>query len=334
MPYTDSIRDIDAKFRSGLRVRLGWLCIVLLSAIAAYRFGEGQRTVAWIDVAWAATLLLTIGWIRWVGNSTHVGTFMAAISISASLFKIQFLHTSGVPWLFPIVLGTFAVAARVPAAIISGAGVLYASYAVSTFEDVETASTIGISLWMTLLVALVGVTHVEKLRMRLGRLATRDALTGAGNRGALAGALDALLHSPAGRGDAAIALLDIDHFKRVNDRHGHSAGDRVLVQLTALAQRLMRPDDRFFRFGGEEFVLLMPSIAHADASALAARVGAAVRQELSTADGPITVSAGLTMLRVGDTVDSALARADRALYAAKAAGRDRVVDHSFEPVPA
>lgn len=125
-----------------------------------------------------------------------------------------------------------------------------------------------------------------------------------------------------------IGVIDIDHFKRVNDNHGHLMGDEVLLLLSRLMRNSFRFHDRLYRFGGEEFVVLM-RCAGGDAAALAfERLRANVEGYAFPQVGRITVSVGLTELRPGDTPSGAFERADKAVYCAKSQGRNRVLDHA------
>lgn len=163
-------------------------------------------------------------------------------------------------------------------------------------------------------------------RDRATRASLTDALTGAGNRLFVLGRLDALVskHRRTGR-VASVAICDLDHFKRINDRHGHAAGDHVIRDFCRLAQAELRREDVFGRIGGEEFAVLLPGLELEPATAVAERLLGAVRGSRPFADQPditYTVSIGVTMLVPTDCASSALSRADRALYEAKAAGRD------------
>jgi diguanylate cyclase len=163
-------------------------------------------------------------------------------------------------------------------------------------------------------------------------LASHDELTGTFNRRHLMQLLDEE-RERAGRADApfAVALFDLDHFKAVNDGFGHAAGDAVLKHFCSAARDTMRATDRFARYGGEEFVLLMPVGTDAPAAALATeRIRAAIaaqdwRAVLGGREHRVTVSAGIAVWRVGESLEGVLARADVALYAAKNAGRNRWV---------
>ena len=120
-------------------------------------------------------------------------------------------------------------------------------------------------------------------------------------------------------------ILDLDHFKSVNDKFGHTAGDDALKNLVAITQSKIRAYDRLYRFGGEEFVLLISQIDDQH-QAFIDNLRSAIKQELKTPDGEeITVSFGVARWISGTTEDSWLQRADKALYAAKAGGRDQAV---------
>jgi diguanylate cyclase len=125
----------------------------------------------------------------------------------------------------------------------------------------------------------------------------------------------------------SIAIFDIDHFKQVNDREGHVYGDRVLQELATLFEDTVRDTDIVARFGGEEFVVVMPQTELAGACTFAERLRLYVATRLS-----ITVSGGVTMACESDTAESLIERADAALYAAKDAGRNRVFCRSGDTI--
>jgi diguanylate cyclase (GGDEF)-like protein len=127
---------------------------------------------------------------------------------------------------------------------------------------------------------------------------------------------------------AWLGVIDIDHFKQVNDRFGHLIGDEVLLLLSRLMRASFRFHDRLYRFGGEEFVVLM-RCAGADAAGLAfERLRRNVEQFKFPQVGGISVSIGFTGLRGGDSPSAAFERADRAVYHAKTHGRNRVAHHA------
>jgi diguanylate cyclase (GGDEF)-like protein len=158
-------------------------------------------------------------------------------------------------------------------------------------------------------------------------LATRDMLTGLLNRRAM---VEMLVRQPprAQRGDGlmALAILDIDHFKRVNDSCGHGVGDVVLHRFAGVLGQGIRKGDLLARWGGEEFLLLMPGTTAAEGGRALERLRQLVALEdwgALAAGLPVTFSAGCSELRPGEDHEAAIERADQALYRAKATGRDR-----------
>jgi diguanylate cyclase (GGDEF)-like protein len=156
------------------------------------------------------------------------------------------------------------------------------------------------------------------------RAALSDPLTGLSNRRHMQEVLGTLQASGQLQG-AAVVLLDLDHFKRVNDAHGHDRGDMLLQHFAKLLQRLVRREDLAARWGGEEFLLLLPDVTKESAQEVVERVLKEVRLSAPLEHQPdfrYTCSAGWTLFQCGESVNEALKRADDALYEAKRAGRD------------
>ncbi|MBW8853844.1 MAG: GGDEF domain-containing protein [Bradyrhizobium sp.] len=163
---------------------------------------------------------------------------------------------------------------------------------------------------------------------RIEELAELDELTGSYNRRCIMRLLDAEMEkSRQAAAPCAIALIDLDWFKHINDAHGHPVGDEVLRTFAITIFANIRPDDRFGRYGGEEFLLLLPGSEGDAASRTLERLRGIVAELDWSAFAPgmhVTISAGVVTLRDNDTADTFLTRADRALYSAKAQGRNRV----------
>jgi len=170
----------------------------------------------------------------------------------------------------------------------------------------------------------------EHLRQELERLVTHDSLTGALTRRALfsSGAAELARARRQGR-PLSVLMLDLDHFKQINDQHGHLVGDRVLVDFVARAHAVLRRPAVLGRYGGEEFVALLPDTDTAQALAVAERIRA------SCADDPLlpscAVSIGVACAQPQDSLDTLINRADAGLYDAKAQGRNRVVQRDAAP---
>ncbi|MCX7095139.1 MAG: GGDEF domain-containing protein [Methylobacter sp.] len=173
----------------------------------------------------------------------------------------------------------------------------------------------------------------SRLAADLQKLALNDALTGAFNRRSLEREAARLVARCARTGDTlAVMMIDVDHFKSINDRYGHPAGDEVLRCLAAVAQKTIRSDDYFARYGGEEFCILLPSTPEKDAWVLADRLRQSYAEMEMAVAGEVlrsTVSIGISDSAYSGLEFAVLvADADRAMYRAKQEGRNRVVMYS------
>jgi diguanylate cyclase len=171
--------------------------------------------------------------------------------------------------------------------------------------------------------------ELKEAYKRIEELAELDELTGSLNRRCIMRALNDET-SRARRADfpCSIALIDLDWFKRINDTYGHPTGDEVLRTFAITVFANIRNIDRFGRFGGEEFLLVLPDTPHETARRIVDRLRAIIAEldwSAFSAGMQVTVSAGIATLNPNETSDAILARADRALYAAKAQGRNRIV---------
>ncbi|HXC40472.1 MAG TPA: GGDEF domain-containing protein [Burkholderiales bacterium] len=189
--------------------------------------------------------------------------------------------------------------------------------------------------------SLVG-GHIGRLRKQLASskarleealrasedLATRDELTGANNRRQLMGLLRNLQNGSARSGATFhVCLMDIDHFKHINDAHGHHVGDRVLREFSQEVLKHVRASDYFGRYGGEEFLLVLTNTGRRGARIAAENILQHARELRFAGSGPrlqISISIGVTEYHAGESIEQTLMRADEALYQAKGTGRDRV----------
>lgn len=182
---------------------------------------------------------------------------------------------------------------------------------------------------------LAASERIHKLEAELARaraLCCEDELTGCLNRRGLEQAFDReRSRSERGRQSLCVALIDIDDFKQVNDELGHAAGDQALVHLTRLARAALRASDVVGRWGGEEFVLLLPDTGLTAAVQVVERLRLSLRRQPLHIQGQtlkLAFSGGLTKCAPGEDCDTMLRRADEALYAAKRAGKDRIIPTS------
>lgn len=198
-------------------------------------------------------------------------------------------------------------------------------------DELSSISFFGNLVLALLLMFLATWAEVSQLRMlvRLYRQATRDPLTGMFNRRLLMERVkeEEARFSRSGA-SLSIMIIDLDKFKRVNDNYGHLAGDKVLVRFAEVAKNAIRTEDIVGRYGGEEFMVVLPNTTLAKAEDVAERIRKACEPEIILTDDnrevTFRVSIGVSQLQLGETGSNALERADTALYLAKETGRNRV----------
>ena len=193
-------------------------------------------------------------------------------------------------------------------------------------------SAVVIILLILAIIYMVARSFIKDLQTaeaKLVSMATRDFLTGLLNRREIYRRMEEELQRARRTGTPfSVFLLDLDHFKRVNDRHGHSAGDLVLQSVAAAMQQTVRPYDLCGRYGGEEFLVALPGTGLAEAAEAAERIRLAIGELQIRLDDcttlQITASIGAASLEPNETIDQLVARADEAMYLGKQQGRNRV----------
>ncbi len=177
------------------------------------------------------------------------------------------------------------------------------------------------------LAVLIANHEIHQLNIHLERLASQDSLTGTLNRRSISEAIETEI-AAVGRyqRDCTLILFDVDHFKSINDEHGHEVGDRVLVALASRVQASLRETDRLGRWGGEEFIVLSTDTTMSGARKMAERLRRRIAMTPFEEVGTVTVSIGIAICRPGDSAQSLIDRADQAMYHAKQGGRNRVHD--------
>lgn len=182
----------------------------------------------------------------------------------------------------------------------------------------------GFSFFVVLLSVSMVLLAAERLHTEVAYLASHDSLTNALTRRHLNAvcAIELVRSDRSGR-TMALLVMDLDHFKVINDTHGHQRGDQVLVQFVTKVNALLRRPDQLGRFGGEEFVAVLPETSLDEAQRVAERIRQACAAPSSEPSCSVSIGVTTNQSR-GDTVDSLIARADAAMYQAKARGRNRV----------
>ncbi|MBT8412422.1 MAG: GGDEF domain-containing protein [Octadecabacter sp.] len=185
------------------------------------------------------------------------------------------------------------------------------------FNNLYEAAFVG-APFVLLALALIG--HMQRLQMKLVHLATTDMLTGLPNRRAF---LEVANGGSSDRDSDILMMIDVDHFKRINDTYGHAIGDLCLQKLALCFRKQIREEDIVARMGGEEFAVLLQGASLDEALSIANRIATGGRINFGVEDTEvmITTSVGLAMRAANDPIDVVLHKADHALYLAKADGR-------------
>jgi diguanylate cyclase (GGDEF)-like protein len=264
----------------------------------------------------------------WLTGDAHGPSIFLAyfIGVTATC-AVYILGAPGVYWFYPAVVANFFLVDRRRAlviALLSLTTVLVGGGFAASLTD---AASFFVTALVSALLTYAFAYRTAMQRTQLETLATKDALTGVFNRRSLLDELErarkTIVREQRSYG---ILVLDLDLFKNINDQHGHAAGDLVLIDFARLLEQHIRKDDRLFRYGGEEFVILVQKIAEESLRSMAEHLRSVTEQQIHTPDGKaVTTSIGGALLGPGEAVEAWFARADAALYSAKNAGRNRVL---------
>lgn len=307
-------------------VSLFGLCTVLgIVPLAAYRFHFGDWHTGAADLVLVAIIALMVVY-AWLSGRTLLAARLVTVIVTLGFLGLVTFGSISVMWAFPLLAAGFLLADRVFASVGALATLLLTALVSGRFDSLVDLWSFLTTGMLVSVFGLIFATRTELQRRQLAEIASRDPLTRAGNRRALRIALDHAAGDCRRRGTpASVIVLDLDHFKSVNDLHGHEAGDQVLVSLVEIVSSRLRERDRIFRLGGEEFVVLLPATGASDAELVAGQLKRTIAGQLEGPGGPVTVSFGVAGLGALESVQDWLSRADEALYAAKRGGRDRIV---------
>ena len=285
--------------------------------------GSGWRVLAGALVTASVLLPVLVAWER---LPRAADLLPPALFVAAGTVLLAGDHAPDVIWVPAFLVPLFWLALHHPhghlllGLVVSGACVFGAFLAGAQVPGESTGSLIllaAVVCALTLTASRI-VSEQRAVSKRLTDAATHDPLTGVANRRALDEVLTRSIASAAANDlPLCVALIDLDHFKRLNDAFGHPAGDRFLVEAVRQWRAVLRRADVLSRYGGEEFAIVLPECGLTEA------VGVLERLRLSTPGGQ-TCSIGLAEWERGESVDMVFARADAALYSAKRRGRNRV----------
>lgn len=303
-------------------------CAVLgITPFGFWRLMRGDWLIAAIDFGIVFGLLGALAYSWRTDDTARTGFFLALIPCTGGATTIALLAGSyGLFWLFPALICSFLLTKPWVAVILTLSSLAVVVTHGGAFATDSEMWTFTVSVLVACSCVYAFALRSEEQRNRLEHLALLDPLTGVKNRRSMD---EELARAVADRMRNAtqygLVIADLDHFKAVNDEHGHSLGDKILVDFVTLLDLNTRRSDQTFRFGGEEFVLLLPNADAKRMQAAMEHLHEAVQKSLCSPSGALTASFGTALLRDGDTAEQWLARADAALYEAKQRGRNCIV---------
>lgn len=313
-------------FQLAIITLLGLIALLGITPFALLRAANGQWLSFAVDVGIESGILLSVLY-AWLTSDTRRPSVVLAYFIGVmSVIAVHVLGIAGAYWLYPALIANFFLTDRRHAFVIALSALLALILTDGLFRSPSESASYSVTLIVSALLAYAFAYRTSVQREQLEVLASKDALTGAYNRRELLVELERTQKAFAREGSAfGLLILDLDHFKRVNDRHGHIEGDNVLIRFAQLLQQSVRASDRVFRYGGEEFVVVAKPASCAGLAAMAENLRGAAERTLAVSGKPLTVSVGGAILMPGESTDSWFSRADTALYIAKNSGRNQVV---------
>lgn len=346
MPSNLNNTPQDPLFR---RVQFLWalLWVMLLTFLVLGSLNYVLNDIKWIAFMHWGTSALALGLMYWHRRAPQqvLAISWCVVAISSVVLVSYLVSMQGrdyaLFWLAvypPVVF--FLLGRRwghILSTLVVGSCLIYAARVASTWAPVVFNGNALLNVFIATAALIAILRHIEKNRSeafhhlrerseRLEYIAITDALTGLVNRAKLDQALgQGVQQARFSNKGLAVVLLDIDHFKRVNDTYGHQTGDRILIELAQLLRGQTRGSDTLGRWGGEEFLLVAENCSRQQAKVIAEKIRNAVAA-FAFHDGiHITVSLGVASYQPEDDESSLMRRADKALYAAKANGRNCTV---------
>jgi len=290
---------------------------------AILRYLQGNWAAAIIDTVIVAGFLILGLYVNRTQRVRAASIAFAALAIGGVIATVYVIGPHQIYWAFPALVGVFYLIRPGEAIVCALATLVALMPALERSVDSHNLTTIIVTIVVTSVIAFAFAAITNRQRQQLLTLATKDPLTGAGNRRGLDGKLTHVVRTFNRSGTpASLVLLDLDHFKKVNDIYGHAVGDQILIKVTEIINLRIRVTDSLYRIGGEEFIIVLEGADLQHAAHLAEQLRTLVDANELVPDHAVTISLGVAEIKAGETGNDWLHRADEALYRAKDAGRN------------
>nr|WP_245217604.1 GGDEF domain-containing protein [Rheinheimera maricola] len=311
---------------------VGAIIVLCVTPYGVYRLTTGNYIVGIADMCIVVCAIVATRAAWRTGDTVKPGLVMALVFCAGALLVCISLGADGLFWVYPFLVFIFFLVSPIRAftllvLLLTSLFMIAQLYPGAIFASTFQMMAFFVTTTITSVFSFIFAYRAQVQRRELQRLATTDSLTGASNRRTLNDQLAVAINECAKNGrQYGLLLLDLDHFKQINDKHGHKVGDKTLIELVPVLQSLLRQSDKVFRFGGEEFVVLVADVKPVDLSNLAEKLRSGVQQRMTLPDNTVlTTSIGVAQLQANEDWETWLHRADMALYQAKHEGRNKVV---------
>lgn len=313
------------EFRDRTWMILGWATLPFLFPFSIYHFIQNRYTLGLLAIT--IMLILSVNSFSLFKRNKQLVPFWQfyTLLLVVMIYMIHIIGPTALFWCFPSLFVMGFITERKTARTMTVISLLILIPFSFYISNIELASRFVFTLCMVCFFSDILVGYLIKLQEKLSRLAVHDPLTNALNRRQLDIYLtEAIEETKRDFGPASLLLLDIDHFKEINDTHGHETGDDVLKEVVNILHRRQRRLDHVFRIGGEEFLILLRNTELKHAITTAESLRKYIEENELITGQNLTVSLGVAEYKDDESPNEWLARADVNLYEAKNLGRNRV----------
>lgn len=329
-----TFKRLRTDFNFAVTSLFGGIAILAIVPFAVFRFLRGEMLAGWVDTGIVVAIAIALAYV-WRGGSMRVGSIAVVLATTCGcLWVALLLGLPGLLWMYPILISHYMLLDRRTAVVVSTAALAFLLLHGGPFSSDLERAMFAVSASVVALFAYVFAQRTQHQRVQLETLANQDPLTHVANRRVMELEMGiAVASQRRGQAGHGLLMLDLDYFKQVNDDFGHEAGDETLIEFVRIIERSSRINDRLFRVGGEEFVVLVTGNSLSDLSICAEKLRVRVAEELRINGRALTVSIGGALLVSGEDAQQWMSRADAAMYRAKDAGRNRVVIDDYAERP-
>lgn len=321
------LRRLKHNYQLSIITLMGVFGVLSITPYAVYRIINYDLAVAIADSVAVISIIIAVIYAWRTNDTKKPGLYLSVtFSMAATVATIN-LGINGFFWIYPLILFNFFVvsparALGVMLAVLTSIVSYHLLFPSTVFASHYQMTSFLVTSLLASILSFVFAYRSKHQRERLEKLASHDPLTSAYNRRAMTNELRKAVYGNRNACSYGLLVMDLDHFKKINDSFGHATGDQVLIDFVRIIQANIRETDQLFRHGGEEFALLLRNTDQAGLTLVAEILRKKVSNKLSSPGGAVSVSIGGAVLKGNESWQDWLNQADEQLYRAKRAGRN------------